>query len=163
MAKAPAETAAEGEAPKSKKKLVIVMAVAALVLGAGGGGAAWYFLGQSHGPKAAKHEAPKPPVFVNLEPFTVNLQPDGSEQYLQIGIVVQTKNDETAELLKQYMPQVRSRLLMLLSSKPAEEITSPEGKKKLTGEIVAQLKEPFVEHEKPQEVNSVHFTEFVIQ
>jgi flagellar FliL protein len=163
MAKAPAKPAADGEAPKSNKKLIIIVAAAALVLGAGGGGAAWYFMGASHGSKEAKHEAPKPPVFVNLEPFTVNLQPEGSEQYLQIGIVVQVDDDKTAELLKQYMPQVRSRLLMLLSSKHAEEIASPEGKKKLTEEVIAQLKEPFVAQEKPQGVNGVHFTEFVIQ
>jgi flagellar protein FliL len=165
MAKAPDKPAAapaEAEAPKSKKKLFIIIGVAILLLGAGGA-AAWHFMAPQHDAKGAQHEPAKPPVFVNLEPFTVNLQPDGSEQYLQAGIVVQVKDQEAVDLLKLHMPQVRSRLLLLLSSKQSEDISTLEGKKKLTDEILAQLKLPFVEKEKPQEVSSVFFTDFVIQ
>jgi len=165
MAKAPAKPAAapaEGEAPKSKKKLFIIIGLAVVLLGAGGA-AAWHFMAPEHGSKGAQHEPAKPPVFVNLEPFTVNLQPDGSEQYLQTGIVVQVKDQDAVDLIKLHMPQVRSRLLLLLSSKQAEDISSLEGKKNLTNEILVQLKLPFVEKEKPQEVSSVYFTDFVIQ
>jgi flagellar FliL protein len=148
--------------PRSKKKRFIIIGVAVVLLGAGGA-AAWHFMAPDHTPREAQHEPAAPPVFVNLDPFTVNLQPDGSEQYLQTGIVVQVKDQETVDLMKLHMPQVRSRLLLLLSSKQAEDISTLEGKKKLTDEILAQLKLPFVEKEKPQEVSSVFFTDFVIQ
>ncbi len=165
MAKAPAQPAAapaEAEAPKSKKKRFIMIGLAVVLLGTGGA-AAWHFMAPGHDPKGARHEPAAPPVFVNLDPFTVNLQPDGSEQYLQTGIVVQVKDQEAVDLIKLHMPQVRSRLLLLLSSKQAGDISTLEGKKKLTDEILAQLKLPFVEKEKPQEVSSVFFTDFVIQ
>lgn len=158
-------TAAEGEvvAPKSKKKLFIIIGVAVALLGAGGA-AAWHFMApHDASKKEAEHKPALPPVFLNIERFTVNLQPDGSEQYLQAEIVVQVKNEEAVEMLKLHMPQVRSRLLMLLSSKTAEDISTTEGKNKLLGDMVAQLKLPFSKGEKPQEIDSVLFTDFVIQ
>ena len=115
------------------------------------------------GEKHAKAEAPKPPVFVVMEPFTVNLQNEGSEQFLQTAFTLQVANNEEVELLKVYMPQVRSRLLLLLSSKHASEINTPEGKKKLGTEIVASINQPFSAGGKKQEVSDVFFTSFVIQ
>jgi len=61
------------------------------------------------------------------------------------------------------MPRVRSRLLSLLSSKQAEELASTEDKKKLAQEILAQVKLPFDPKGKPQQVDDVLFTSFVIQ
>ncbi len=158
------ENAENAEAPvkKSPKKLILILAMLVLVLGAGGAGA-WFFLGSKDKSKVARHDPPPPPVFVNLEPFTVNLQPDDGSQYLQVTMVLQVKNDDAAESIKQHMPQVRSRLLMLLSSKQASEINSADGKHKLADEIVAQIKQPFSKDAPPQEVGSVYFTDLVIQ
>jgi flagellar FliL protein len=61
------------------------------------------------------------------------------------------------------MPQVRNRLLLLLSSKKASEILSVEGKKTLSNEIVAQIKQPFVAQGPQQSVSDVFFTSFVVQ
>lgn len=154
--------AGEEVSKKSPKKLILIVAMLVVVLGASGAGA-WFFLGGKDKSKVAKHEPPPPPVFVNMEPFTVNLQPDEGAQYLQVTMVLQVKNDETAESVKQHMPQVRSRLLMLLSSKQASEINSADGKHKLADEIVAQVRQPFSKDAAPQEVGSVFFTDLVIQ
>jgi flagellar FliL protein len=102
-------------------------------------------------------------VFVTLEAFTVNLQPDPDEKFLQLEISLQVANPEQEELLKLQMPAVRSRLLMLLTSKTASEISTSEGKQKLSDEIVAEVKKPFSKGAKPQEVTGVFFTSFVIQ
>lgn len=154
----------------SKKKLIIIVLAAVLLAGGIGGGAAWFFLhGKSDegGETSAKHKkkaAPVgPPVFVPIEPFTVNLQPENGEQYLQITFTLQVASLEQVELVKDNMPKVRSRLLLLLSSKKASEINTPEGKKKLADEIMAQVKEPFSEKGEPQEVTDVLFTSFIIQ
>ena len=91
MSKPAAKPAAEGEvvAPKSKKKLFIIIGVAVALLGTGGA-AAWHFMApHDASKKEAEHKPALPPVFLNIERFTVNLQPDGSEQYLQAEIVVQ--------------------------------------------------------------------------
>jgi flagellar FliL protein len=151
-------------APKSKKKLIIM--IAAVVLLAGGGGAGWFLTHQKsdHKKEEAKHEEPAhAPVFVPLEAFTVNLQPDPDEKFLQTEISLQVANPEQEELLKGQMPAVRSRLLMLLTSKTASDISTAEGKQKLSDEIIAEVKKPFSKDAKPQEVTGVFFTSFVIQ
>lgn len=166
MAKDPKPESVEvpAPAPASKKKLIIIIA-AAVVLLAGGGGAAWFFMHQKSGPKKeVKHEEPAhAPVFVTLETFTVNLQPDPDEKFLQLELSLQVANPEVAELLKVQMPAVRNRLLMLLTSKKATDISTVEGKKLLSDEIVAEMKKPFSKDAKPQEVSGVFFTSFVIQ
>ncbi len=149
----------------SKKKLWIIL-IAALLLAGGGGGGAWYFLGQAQtgdAPKAVKHEAQKPPVFIPMEQFTVNLQHENGEQYLQAAFTLQVADQNQVDLIKLYMPIVRSRLLLLLSSKKASDLLSDEGKKKLADQIVEQMKLPFAANGEPQKINSVFFTAFVIQ
>lgn len=156
--------AAEAPAPASKKKLIIIIAAAAILL-AGGGGAAWFFTHQKSDHKAeVKHEEPAhPPVFVTLDTFTINLQADPEEKFLQLELSLQVANVEEAELMKAQMPAVRNRLLMLLTSKKASDISTTEGKKLLSEEIVAEVKKPFSKGGKPQEVSGVFFTSFVIQ
>lgn len=160
----PAASDAIPEPPrKSSKKGYLLVAVAIAVLG-GGGFAAWsYFKPAAHPDKPAL-EAVKPPVFIVVEPFTVNLTPgDAGDQYLQIALTVQVADQAQVDRIKLYMPQVRSRILMLLSSRKASEISSVEGKKKLSDDIIAQLKLPFSPQSAPQVVSDVFFTSFVIQ
>lgn len=161
----PIEEAAGQAAPpkKSNKKLVLILGAALLV--AAGGGGAWFFMGgksAEHG-AAAKQEPPKPPVFIAMEPFTVNLQPEAGEQYLQVQFTLQVTDEKQVELIKLYMPLVRSRLLLLLSSKKPSELSTPEGKKKLQDEIIATIKQPFTPQSPPQGISGVFFTSFVIQ
>ena len=163
MAQAPQAQEAVPE-KKSSKKLIIIFAAAVLLLG-GGGAAAWFFMKKpadgTH--KEVKKEALKPPVFVTLDTFTVNLQPDPDQQFLQVDMSLKVADDKQSELIKLHMPEVRNRLLMLLSSKKASEVTTIEGKKVLSEEIVAQVKQPFSPGEKPVDVSGVFFTSFVVQ
>ncbi|MBS1186277.1 MAG: fliL [Burkholderiaceae bacterium] len=160
--------ASNGDAPpkKSMMKLLIIVLLAVVLLGAGGGGA-WYFFKMRGANNSAEAEKlPKPsatPIFVSLEPFTVNLQPENGEHYLQTSITLQTNFKEEVDLFKLYTPQVRNRILLLLSSKKPSEITTVEGKKKLAEEIVAAVNQPFQQGGRPQTVNSVLFVSFIIQ
>lgn len=133
--KAP-EKGAEAPAPKKGGKLLLI-ATAALALAGGGGGAAWFLYFKDAGsPAGARIEAPKPPVFVNLEPFTVNLQPEGgADQYLQTVAVLKIADTATADILKQYMPEVRHRILLLLSGKHASELATPQGREALAEQL----------------------------
>jgi flagellar FliL protein len=163
-----AATADASAKPKAKKKrrLIIIGAACALVLAAAGG-ALYFFkpeLFNAGAPPAAKAEPAKPPVFMNLDPFTVNLQvEDGQQQFLQVGMTIQVTDQAQADMIKLYMPQVRSRLLLLLTSKKASEILSVDGKKTLAGEIAAQLKQPFSAQGPSASVTDVFFTSFVVQ
>lgn len=154
----PEKTADEAPPKKSKKMLFIIIGV--VVLLAGGGGA-WFMTQGKHEPGEEKVEPAKPPVFLPLETFTVNLQ--GGEQYLQTDITLQVADQAQVELIKLQMPRVRSRLLVLLSSKQVGELATSEDKKKLAKEIKDQVSQPFHPKGKPQQVEDVLFTTFVIQ
>ena len=88
---------AEAAPKKSKKLLIIILAVVLLVVL--GGGAAFMLLKKGdheEGDEEVAEETAKPkkkdkkkdaqaaPVFVNMEPFTVNLVPETGDQYLQV-------------------------------------------------------------------------------
>lgn len=125
-------------APKKKSKLLIIIIAAVVVLGAGGGGA-WFFL-KPKDPSAAHAEPPKPAVFMPLETFTVNLVPqDGQQQYLQAGLTLKLGEQIKETTVKDKMPEIRDRILMVLSSKKASDVLPAEGKKKLAKEIVAAV------------------------
>lgn len=174
------EAPAEGEEgkKKGKGKLIILIVLLLFILGGAGGG--WYWWthiknadaeaseddeGAAPSKKKKKKKDKKEeagPVFVSLDAFTVNLQ--GEEgQLLQTAITLQMADEEDAAKLKQHMPLIRSRLVLLLSSKPAEEVLTAEGKMKLAQEIAEQVKQPFFPGDYPMEVQSVLFTSFIVQ
>jgi flagellar FliL protein len=162
------EGAGAVSAKKSNKKLFII--VGALLLVVGGAGGAWFFMGQGKDDHAEGATAPvakvdpgKPPVFIAMEPFTINLQPENGEQYLQVAFTLQVADEKQVEAIKLYMPALRSRILLLLASKKASELATIDGKTKLQEEILAQVKKPFTEHGPQQAVSGVFFTSFVIQ
>lgn len=150
------------EAPKKKSKLVLILA-AALVGAGGAGGGAWFLMKGK--PADAEHaaEEPKkkaPPVFVTPEVFTVNLA--DRDHFLQTQIVFEVGNAKITEALNAQMPILRSRILMLLSSKTSEELSQVEGKKKLVEELLAEVRARLDEKEQ-KSVEAVHFASFVIQ
>ncbi|MEO7494512.1 MAG: flagellar basal body-associated protein FliL [Massilia sp.] len=158
-----ADPKAEVAAPKSsKKKLMLIAVLGVLVLGAAGGGA-WYFT-QSK-PAGAEHKTVKAekPEYVPIEAFTVNLQPENGDQYLQITFTLQVQNADEVAIIKDNMPKIRSRVLLILSGKKASEISTVDGKKLLAKEIIAAAKQPFVDKGEPQHVSDVLFTSFIIQ
>lgn len=158
----------------SKKKLIIMILAAVLVLGAGAG-AGWYFTQGSaaHGEeenapaketkKKKKKNPDAKPEYVPIESFTVNLQPENGEQYLQVQFTLQVAGPEQATLVKDNMAIVRNRMLLLLSSKKASEISTVEGKQQLATEIRTATTEPFEKDGDEQEVSDVLFTSFIIQ
>lgn len=151
---------------KSKKSRLLAIIIALVIVLAGASGAAWYFMGSKASAETEKNHAklaPKPPVFLPMEAFTVNLQSENGEQFLQTSFTLQVKSLEEVELIKLYMPHVRSRILLLLSSKKASDILSTEGKDKLAQEIIGVFKKPFSPTGPTVDVTSVLFTSFVVQ
>lgn len=162
--KAPGADIPVEQKPKKSRLLAIIMA--SVIVLAGAGGAAWYFIGSKASAKTDPEHAkqtPTPPVFLPMEAFTVNLQSENGEQFLQTSFTLQVKSPEEVEMIKLYMPHVRSRILLLLSSKKASDILSTEGKNKLAQEIIGVFKKPFSPNGPTVDVTSVLFTSFVVQ
>ncbi len=162
------EAGAQAEAPKkSNKKLIIIIAAVVLLLGGGVG--AWLMMGGepeegADGEGEHKEEVvAKEPVYVELETFTVNLNPEEGEKYLQVDITLNASSPDEAAVIEAKMPQVRNRVLMLLTSKLASEISDMEGKQLLIEELVEHVNEPYSEGGEPLTVSDAFFTSFVIQ
>ncbi|WP_229425203.1 MULTISPECIES: flagellar basal body-associated protein FliL [unclassified Massilia] len=153
-------------------KLMIMLVAGVLLLG-GGAGASWFFMHGSGDADAHEEASPKKKKkkdkeavkadYLPLESFTVNLQPENGDQYLQVQFTLQIEGPEQVELIKENMAKVRSRVLLLLSNKKASEINTVEGKQQLAAEIKAEVQKPFDEHGDEQEVADVLFTSFIIQ
>ncbi|MCC7485306.1 MAG: flagellar basal body-associated protein FliL [Burkholderiales bacterium] len=134
--------------PKQKKGRTLVMAIAALaVLAAGGGGAGWWFLREAPAATdAAKGagvrkppERPKAVLYVPLETFTVNLQPENGEHFLQTTLSLRVADSATEQAIKQFMPDIRSRLVLLLSSKKPSDLATIDGKQGLANQIAGEV------------------------
>lgn len=162
QAKSGAEANSTAAAPNSTKKKVII-ALAAIILAGGLGGGGWYAMSANNSAKP-KVEIAITPIFVTFEPLTVNLKTgDNGDEYLQVSLTAQVGEKEHEDMLKLYMPQIRSRLLHLLATKTAEELATDEGKNKLTKEILEKIREPYSDKGPGQRIMNIFFTSFVIQ
>ncbi|NMG33184.1 flagellar basal body protein FliL [Azoarcus sp. TTM-91] len=161
MAKAPAkpeEGAKEAAPKKSGKLLLIIVIVLLLVLILAAGGVALLLLlknkggggGDSHAeapPAAAAPAGPakidlaKPPSFVTLDPFTVNLRSDEGDRYLQTVVVLRVSDEKLAESLKGFMPEIRHRINLLLSNRLPSEVATVQGREELANDILDQANE----------------------
>lgn len=104
------------------------------------------------------------PIFVKIEPFTINLQSDQyTNRLLYVGISLRVGDEATRTFLEKYMPEVRSRLLMLLSGQNAQALIEPEGKQRLANQILAMFDKPLTEPQPSLDITGVLFSEFIVQ
>ncbi|MCH2218939.1 MAG: flagellar basal body-associated FliL family protein [Dechloromonas sp.] len=182
----PAEEGAEVAPKKSKKLLIIILAVVLVVVLAGGGAAFMLLKKGDHeeGDEEVAEETAKPkkkdkkkeahaaPVFINLEPFTVNLVPETGDQYLQVILSLELEDATADPQLKALTPKIRNNITLLLSSKKASELLPKEGKEKLAEALKEEINsviEPPKKNKKGEitasegPVKTVLFTSFIIQ
>lgn len=150
------EAPAEGEAPKKKSKLLLIIIITVLVLVLGGGGAAFFLMskkadhdeeadtGDEPPAKAAKAKKKKkdpgaPPVFAKLDPFVVKLRSEAQEAYVQAVPELRLSDAAVADQIKQFMPEIRHKVLLILAGKKASDLSSPEGMQILANQIRATI------------------------
>jgi flagellar basal body-associated protein FliL len=94
---------------------------------------------------------------IHLEPFVLNLVDPDQRAYLRVGIDLgvasETRNDGPPVAL------LRDTILGVLTRCTPDEVLAPEGKARVKGELLAQLRQRV-----PQlEVEDIYFTEFLVQ
>jgi flagellar basal body-associated protein FliL len=77
----------------------------------------------------------KPPVFITLDEFLVNLPGSGGEHYLQTKLVLRTADASTEKRITEFLPLVRDRVLSVLSARTVSELASVEGKAAMAKDI----------------------------
>ncbi len=103
---------------------------------------------------------PKMGVLVNLEDIVVTLVSDPRKpRYLRININVEVPNQVIAEVVSSRLPQLRDLIIMILSDKTPESISTPEGKKGLRDEIFRRMDEKMPEGT----LMNIYFSDLVVQ
>ncbi|MEQ8261084.1 MAG: flagellar basal body-associated protein FliL [Alcanivorax sp.] len=109
-------------------------------------------------------EAPRPVIYIKIDPFTVNLQGDlCGQRLLYVGLSLQVADSETESYVREHMPQLRSRLLMLLSGQSSQSVATQDGKEQLKAKILALFQESAGDQQPELQVDDVLFTEFIVQ
>ncbi|WP_447977066.1 flagellar basal body-associated FliL family protein [Candidatus Nitrospira bockiana] len=158
-------------------KLVIIIAVVTLLLGLGAALVFVKLTGKEHvesSPKEAKAAAPEkhaeattkvvgaagpPGAIYDLDPFIVNLADAPESRYLKITVKLELDRPEVSGELAGRVPHVRDAVLILLTSKEASALRSPQGKFQLREEITERVNALLPKGG----VRSAYFTEFVVQ
>src|SRR5690606_6095786 len=159
------DAAASDDTPKKSRKGLILTIAGVLVLGGAGG--AWFaFAGKSSDSKEEPAAVAKlPPQFVELDPpFVVNFQPGSSARFLQVAVQVMTRDPQVVATLEHLAPIIRNDLLLLFGNKQVAQVATPEGKEALrTATLEAVRKVLAEEGGKPEALEAVYFTSFVMQ
>ncbi|RWR03918.1 flagellar basal body-associated protein FliL [[Pantoea] beijingensis] len=117
--------------------------------------------------KSALSVTPPPlaPVFFVLDTFTVNLvnEDNDPDRVLYVGFTLRLPDEETRRRMSDYLPEVRSRLLLLLSRQHAMTLANDQGKQALITAIKQALTAPLIAGQPPQVVNDVLFTAFILR
>jgi len=152
---APEVDAAAAAKGGGKKKLIMIIAIVLVLVIVAGVGAVLLLKKKApaEGEEGEEGDATeqvevahaKPgvlPVFLPVDPFTVNLADKDVDRYAQVAVTLEVVDQKTADLLKSYMPAIRSGVLMVLSHKTATELLTKEGKERLQKEIQAEAVRP---------------------
>jgi flagellar FliL protein len=113
-------------------------------------------------PPATPRAVPAP-IFIPIAPFTVTVQSADRERIVHVAITLRVADEQSRQRLEKYMPEVRSRILMLLSAQTPEGVSTPQGKVDLSNAIMKVVNKPFSPLPDGQYVTDVLFTEFVVQ
>lgn len=187
---------ADAAPPKKKGKLFLFIGIGVLVLALLAAGA-FMMMKKPHADeeedggedavetqkpsKKDKAEKKGPPVFVKLDAFTVRLQNEGADSYLQAVPELRVLDPQVAEEVKVYTPEIRHKALLVIAAKQPSDVNNPAGVQKLANElrvtINAILNPPSGKKKKKQEeaeeisdtaepddpVQAVLFTSFIVQ
>ncbi len=160
----------QNEEPKkgSPLKLIVILVVALGALGGGGFFAYSKFFkkappaeqaGEAHAKPADAKGQPEKLVIFDWEPLLVNLADPGGKRYLKLNMKVELTNEKALEELKNRSFQLKDAMLMLLSGKEFEDISTASGKQALKQETIAQVNKLL----KTGQVKEIYFTDFIVQ
>ncbi|GGD34257.1 MULTISPECIES: flagellar basal body-associated protein FliL [Franconibacter] len=148
---------------KSRKRSIWIPLLVLITLAAcaTAGYSYWRMQQQPASAAKAEPEPPPAPVFFALDTFTVNL--GDADRVLYIGVTLRLQDEATRQRINDYLPEVRSRLLLLFSRQDANVLATDEGKQKLVAAIKETLSPPLVTGQPKQVVTDVLYTAFILR
>jgi len=151
-------------------KKIIIFAIAGIVLVGGGIGGAMFFLKspeETEGEEMVEEEMmpeEKDAIYEDLHPaFTVNFNDDSKKKFMQVYMVAKFYKMEDRDQFKMHMPVVRNNLLLLMSGKNSDELSSAESKEMLRKDALMAAQSVMQEIYGENLVEDIYFTKLVMQ
>lgn len=161
---APQELAAP---QKNKTKLLVIIVLAVLLTVGLSAVGAWFFLTR----QADEQQVQQPQVAVTqqqavyetLEPFSLNLRSERRKYFLQVSVALMARDQGELDALRVHTPVLRDGLGMLFSSQDFDDLRKPEGIEMLKHKATITVQELAQRETGKPVVESVLFTNFVMQ
>ncbi len=103
--------------------------------------------------------AVQPTHLVELPPLMINLADTGTSRYLNIGIDIEVSSEEAAKLVEHHVARIRDAIIILLSGKTYQSLSTANGKFQVKNEIASRINQIL----NGPRVMQVYFTDFVVK
>ena len=167
--------------PKGSKMTTILLIVLIVLVLVMGGVGAWLFLGSddassdssASSDSANKEETVLEPLkYLTMVPeFVVNFSPGSKVRYLQVDLLIATRDEAALETIRTYRPVLRNDILVILSSVSFDDLRERGGKEALQKKLLKTINKVVLsaghvatvkEHEETKEDGHVVETEATI-
>ncbi len=154
--------------PTTQKKISVFNLILILITLLALGAAAYLWLqNKSKNTVQAQEEVEiVSPVFLTLKPFTISLPTSEKSvdinKILYVGMVLRVANEEQKTVLLEYLPEVRSDVLLLTSKQYVSDLKKEAGKIDLQEQIKTALSRQYDAKHKVK-IDEVLFTDFIIR
>jgi flagellar FliL protein len=139
-------------------KKMIILGGLILVLCVGGYlGYTMFFAERSKAETSQEKKAKEKMVLFSMDPFVLNLSDPG--RHLKVAVQFELFREEDELKVKERGAKLRDTLIMLISSKTTDSVSSPEGKFQLKDELLLRANQAM----EKEVFRNVYFTDFVMQ
>lgn len=153
---------------KSGGKGKLILVIVAVVVLLGGGAGAFFFLsgGEEADAEVAAEEpveeAPKTPLYLDVEKLLVNLESGGRTRYVQAEMQLMSYKQEAIDQASRDMPAIRDALITLFSDQDFAALKTNEGKEALRSDALTAVNKS-LGLTPPDGIEKIYFENFVLQ
>lgn len=151
-------------------KKIIIFAVIGIVLVGGGIGGAMFFMKSPEMPEGEEmveeEMVPevKDAIYEDIHPaFTVNFVDGSKKHFMQVYMVAKFYDMEARDQFKMHIPVVRNNLLLLMSGKNSDELSTTEARETLRKNALMTAQTVMQDIYGENLVEDIYFTKFVLQ
>jgi len=105
----------------------------------------------------AQADTPPKVAYVDIRQMTLRLADGGSEHYMKIDPVLAVRTKD-AQAMEDKIPVVRDRIVSVVTARSSQELSSPNGERKLKEDLVAVLHKDF-----PDSLVDVYFSDYLVE
>ncbi len=163
-----AEEPASAANKQGKGKMLLWVGVGLLALLLSAGGLAYALMARpATNTTTEASSAPvarQPALYQPLEPaFTVNYAQDGRQRYMQVHVELMGRDPQAMKTLAGHLPLIRNELVMLFGRADFQSLSTAEGKEALREQATAAVQELMTQEFGTAVIESVLFTNLVLQ